>query len=406
MATHDSKLILKRSTVAGKIPDDATLGLDKLLPGEPAINLTDEILYIKDGANGLLEFFPGEGGIPSFKAANDYLLGDIVYNAGSFYKANKIKAAGAIWVDADWDRLTATAEEGIQVYDTALTYALGDLVQFGDKLYSAKVPIAAPEAWTVSHWFPLGDVSITPFSATGLYGNSDLVTYGGGIFRAKNAVTPGPWDLADWEDLHGKPFTEEVTLADGQLLVQFTNDLTLSSIAINGPNTDNGRLREPTDYAVDLVNKTITLTQSYPAGTTVTLGYLDATAQTVDGVEIFETIAVMQGAKTTNGKIGYLSAAGRAGMFEWSSIDNSAKVTADTQQGIYVAPASDPTGASGAWVRQYEILSSTMFGVMTGTPEGVVVAPIGKMFLRTDGGASTTFYVKESGTSNTGWVAK
>ena len=42
----------------------------------------------------------------------------------------------------------------------------------------------------------------------------------------------------------------------------------------------------------------------------------------------------------------------------------------------------------------------------TGTPEAVVTAAIGALFLRTDGGASTTLYVKESGAGNTGWVAK
>lgn len=42
----------------------------------------------------------------------------------------------------------------------------------------------------------------------------------------------------------------------------------------------------------------------------------------------------------------------------------------------------------------------------TGDPEGVVEAPVGSLFLRTDGGASTTLYVKESGVSNTGWAAK
>ena len=42
----------------------------------------------------------------------------------------------------------------------------------------------------------------------------------------------------------------------------------------------------------------------------------------------------------------------------------------------------------------------------TGTPESVVTAPVGSMFLRTDGGATTTVYVKESGSGNTGWVAK
>jgi hypothetical protein len=41
-----------------------------------------------------------------------------------------------------------------------------------------------------------------------------------------------------------------------------------------------------------------------------------------------------------------------------------------------------------------------------GTPEGAVTAPIGSLFTRSDGGASTTLYVKESGTGNTGWIAK
>lgn len=42
----------------------------------------------------------------------------------------------------------------------------------------------------------------------------------------------------------------------------------------------------------------------------------------------------------------------------------------------------------------------------SGSPEGVVTAPIGARYSRTDGGAGTSFYVKESGTGNTGWVAK
>jgi len=42
----------------------------------------------------------------------------------------------------------------------------------------------------------------------------------------------------------------------------------------------------------------------------------------------------------------------------------------------------------------------------TGTPEGSIISAVGGLWRRTDGGASTTLYVKESGTSNTGWVAK
>jgi hypothetical protein len=42
----------------------------------------------------------------------------------------------------------------------------------------------------------------------------------------------------------------------------------------------------------------------------------------------------------------------------------------------------------------------------TGSPEGVVTAPVGSFYSRTDGGTGTTFYVKEVGSGNTGWTAK
>lgn len=46
-----------------------------------------------------------------------------------------------------------------------------------------------------------------------------------------------------------------------------------------------------------------------------------------------------------------LTESGREGTFVFSSANLSAQVSADTAQGIYVAPSSDATGASGAWVR-------------------------------------------------------
>lgn len=42
----------------------------------------------------------------------------------------------------------------------------------------------------------------------------------------------------------------------------------------------------------------------------------------------------------------------------------------------------------------------------TGSPEGVVTAPIGSLYSNLSGGASTTLYVKTSGSGNTGWTAK
>lgn len=42
----------------------------------------------------------------------------------------------------------------------------------------------------------------------------------------------------------------------------------------------------------------------------------------------------------------------------------------------------------------------------TGTPESMIAAPIGSIASRTEGGAGTSFYVKQTGTGTTGWVGK
>jgi len=56
---------------------------------------------------------------------------------------------------------------------------------------------------------------------------------------------------------------------------------------------------------------------------------------------------------------------------------------------IYVGPTvSDPSLRSGS-----------------GTPEGSIAAPVGSVYLRTDGASTTSIYFKEAGTGNTGWVS-
>ncbi|MFA5543239.1 MAG: hypothetical protein WCQ97_10630 [Aminobacterium sp.] len=42
----------------------------------------------------------------------------------------------------------------------------------------------------------------------------------------------------------------------------------------------------------------------------------------------------------------------------------------------------------------------------SGSPEGVVKANVGSLYLRSDGSTDTTLYIKTSGTGNTGWTAK
>jgi len=48
--------------------------------------------------------------------------------------------------------------------------------------------------------------------------------------------------------------------------------------------------------------------------------------------------------------------------------------------------------------------SNVIQAVGSGSPEGSVIAGIGSTFRRTNGGAGTSMYIKESGTGNTGWA--
>jgi hypothetical protein len=69
------------------------------------------------------------------------------------------------------------------------------------------------------------------------------------------------------------------------------------------------------------------------------------------------------------------------------------------------------TGAATAGIGGFLIFQPTAaslagIGAGSGTPEGVVTAPPGFLYLNTAGGAATTLYVKQSGVGNTGWVGK
>jgi hypothetical protein len=64
------------------------------------------------------------------------------------------------------------------------------------------------------------------------------------------------------------------------------------------------------------------------------------------------------------------------------------------------------TGTGTASVVRYHTTTTVFWTSGSGSPESVVTAPIGSLYTRTDGGAATTLYVKESGTGSTGWVAK
>jgi hypothetical protein len=63
--------------------------------------------------------------------------------------------------------------------------------------------------------------------------------------------------------------------------------------------------------------------------------------------------AVLAALDHTLGLPAYLMEAGREGMFVWVGSNLSAMVSADPNQGVYVAPSAAPTGAAGAWHRAF-----------------------------------------------------
>jgi hypothetical protein len=82
------------------------------------------------------------------------------------------------------------------------------------------------------------------------------------------------------------------------------------------------------------------------------LSYSGQLVQNYDSLRAIDTASL---ADKTPGIVQFRSSKGDGGggTFYWDASDLSAEVAADTQSGIYVAPNSDSTGASGAWVRQY-----------------------------------------------------
>ncbi len=66
-----------------------------------------------------------------------------------------------------------------------------------------------------------------------------------------------------------------------------------------------------------------------------------------------------------------------------------------------------PNGYPGLNAGGYLVLGPLVIAYGVGSPQGVVAAPVGSLYLRTDGSGGTTLYVKESGGGgNTGWTAK
>jgi hypothetical protein len=71
------------------------------------------------------------------------------------------------------------------------------------------------------------------------------------------------------------------------------------------------------------------------------------------------------------------------------------------------ASAATNLDSGGIKLNNAGLTLSATISVGSGSPEGVVTANPGSLYLNLSGGANTSLFVKESGTAtNTGWVGK
>lgn len=87
------------------------------------------------------------------------------------------------------------------------------------------------------------------------------------------------------------------------------------------------------------------------------------TLPAASGVTAAATRTILAATDPTLYAAALLTEGERAGWFTPSTDNHAADIAADLNQGLYVAFAADPSGASGAWVRSYNALYAEFFGV-------------------------------------------
>jgi hypothetical protein len=90
-----------------------------------------------------------------------------------------------------------------------------------------------------------------------------------------------------------------------------------------------------------------------------------------------QLLAAIGPSQRSEGRQAYLGEAGRQGTFVWRAADQSALVTADPDQGLYIAPASQPDGSAGCWARVVVgmIYRAEWWGITDGFIDSVQMMP-------------------------------
>ena len=81
------------------------------------------------------------------------------------------------------------------------------------------------------------------------------------------------------------------------------------------------------------------------------------------------------------------------------------QIAAPDRDTILIDSSGRPTELFSDWMEHITNKVNISF-VGTSSPEGVITADIGSYYQNLSGSTGTSFYIKESGTGNTGWVAQ
>lgn len=209
-----------------------------------------------------------------------------------------------------------------------------------------------------------------------------LITIGAGPYVDNGLTVSGGFHMtaAAWQ-----------TSADSSLMniapsgvSSYTNNTDFSIVSFKGTGISGNQAGRTTTNAMTLwVNGAPSQGSNETISNLYALRVSGGVASAISG--LFEAAA-------SNSAAVLVSKSGSSGTGDlWRGTDNS-----DAVKAAITSAGRFQIGASGAPV----LLSGS------GSPESAITAPVGSVYLRTDGGASTSIYIKESGSGSTGWTGK
>ena len=219
-------------------------------------------------------------------------------------------------------------------------------------------------------------------AATGDVKGLTVVQASGGS-KALTVAAPAAGDILGFTGTAASQLTKYGTTTAGRNILNLTNPGAVTFLRINADNTVTARSAAElkTDQSLNLVENTALSTWAGSANLTTGAGGLFGTAAYATAADFMP-----KSGSTFTGHI----------LFTDNTFDIGASGATRPRTGYFGTKVFSP---------KFEVATSVHWTSGTGSPEGAVTANIGSLYSQTDGGTDTTFWRKESGTGNTGWVA-